>query len=712
MGFYLTDIESLKKLSWFSQREWEILKFFMENESSTLKSIFLAEYLRYLKFRALDAQIYNNIEHSGSFYYTHAEVTTLQIANASQAAWQLFVDLLLGSVTKGYNPFAIFGYLNVPDLKKKNSLELIKNVTDGLSDASPILGIPLTDMELGFSNKPEEESFLTLEVMAERLTSYDSTATNIGRSNAMIFLAGSPFIRGELSKGWLSFNNKNSINTNYKLNKKFSQKLLLECTKELVEIEGINCYYPLPNLAASLIHLARNSNMYLSIDIGNLLADSPGSNAEEILLSDTSGRMIIFCSTEKSDIVLEKFKKWEISYEPIGKIGDNDTIQICDKEKILIEVNSKWLKSITNRYSAIESYKTSGEIYKPVKSRFKLSEKFHPRDIGMKLISLPQIASKKWLIDQFESSLLNNNYNLNNETDARIVFSLSGNEPIAYAMAIPQIYSSTDIYDVVIECIMQLSQRLICSGAEVDRMNVSIAIPDYQFDTESLKPISKACKHAVVALQLKQFSAHCIGIESICSSSFRYFVPALPVITMSGAIKKNKKITGMVFQNKGDMIYLLGYNKVQFSGQFTKLINNAITISRYKPDVEFEILMQNTLKELISQQLINSAQLLSAGGLFSALVKATVPFKFGFDITTDAEVPTDLFLFGEAPSRVLVSVSPKKEDKFIDFIVDKQFSFTVLGHVTKEEFRVDDISYGFISDISKIYLKSFSENFK
>ena len=92
--------------------------------------------------------------------------------------------------------------------------------------------------------------------------------------------------------------------------------------------------------------------------------------------------------------------------------------------------------------------------------------------------------------------------------------------------------------------------------------------------------------------------------------------------------------------------------------------------------------MQQTLRELIGQNLIQSAHDVSDGGLFIALLESAMPNNLGFDITTDAEVRTDAFLFGEAQGRVVVAVSLSREAQFLDYMATSKVPFTALGHVT------------------------------
>ena len=63
--------------------------------------------------------------------------------------------------------------------------------------------------------------------------------------------------------------------------------------------------------------------------------------------------------------------------------------------------------------------------------------------------------------------------------------------------------------------------------------------------------------------------------------------------------------------------------------------------------------------------------------------------------------PFCMILFGESQSRIVVSVSPEQETDFLDFMIESGIHFSTLGHVTKQELRIDDVSFGFISDYAR-----------
>ena len=110
--------------------------------------------------------------------------------------------------------------------------------------------------------------------------------------------------------------------------------------------------------------------------------------------------------------------------------------------------------------------------------------------------------------------------------------------------------------------------------------------------------------------------------------------------------------------------------------------------------------------------MIRSAHDVSDGGLFITLLESSMPRGLGFDITTDAEVRKDAFLFGESQGRVIVSVSPSRETQFLDFMMHSGVAFLALGHVTKGELRIDDVSFGFITDYRRVYDTSIEKHFE
>jgi phosphoribosylformylglycinamidine synthase len=120
-------------------------------------------------------------------------------------------------------------------------------------------------------------------------------------------------------------------------------------------------------------------------------------------------------------------------------------------------------------------------------------------------------------------------------------------------------------------------------------------------------------------------------------------------------------------------------------------------------DLEEEYALQQVIKQLIKDGLIESAHDVSDGGLFITLLESGMPNGLGFRIETDEEIRKDAFLFGESQSRVVVSVSAEKLDAFVEMMADTDVDFVNLGEVTADDIIIDDQAYGSIIEYKEAY---------
>ena len=161
------------------------------------------------------------------------------------------------------------------------------------------------------------------------------------------------------------------------------------------------------------------------------------------------------------------------------------------------------------------------------------------------------------------------------------------------------------------------------------------------------------------------------------------------------------------FKEKGDVIFLIGKSRNDISGsQYLYSVKGVKGSPPPEFDIDYEYRIQQAVLAVIRGGMVSSAHDVSDGGLYITLVESAIPREFGFDITSPAEVRKDAFLFGEAQSRVVVSVNTEQETGFIDYMMEQELHFSALGHVTKGELRVDDVSFGFITDVKKNYMTS------
>jgi len=178
-------------------------------------------------------------------------------------------------------------------------------------------------------------------------------------------------------------------------------------------------------------------------------------------------------------------------------------------------------------------------------------------------------------------------------------------------------------------------------------------------------------------------------------------VPPTIIISMISMVDNKEKITNHAFKKKGGNIFVIGRSVNDLgSSEYLEFYHGIADSPLPAFNIETEIRIQQALRKLHKYDLVQSASPVGKGGLFFTLLRAGIPNGLGFDITTDAEMRIDSFLFGEAMGRVLVEVTSEKQDEFVDLMTATGMPFFTLGHVTKGEIRIDDISLGFIDKIT------------
>jgi phosphoribosylformylglycinamidine synthase subunit PurL len=178
-------------------------------------------------------------------------------------------------------------------------------------------------------------------------------------------------------------------------------------------------------------------------------------------------------------------------------------------------------------------------------------------------------------------------------------------------------------------------------------------------------------------------------------------VPPTIIVSMVGLAEDKQRLTTHAFKRKGGNIFIIGRAVEDLaSSEYLEFYHEISDSPLPAFNIDTEICIQKALKELHRLDLIQSASPVGKGGLFFTLLRAAIPSGLGFDITTDAEMRIDSFLFGEAMGRILVEVESEKENEFVDIMTELQTPFFTLGHVTKGEIRIDDNSLGFIDKMT------------
>lgn len=623
--------------------------------------------------------------------------------------------------TMGARPVAQLNSLRFGTLDQERTKWHLKGVVKGIGDYGNSFGVPVIGGEVYF-NKSYNMNPL-VNAMSVGLMNKDDMISAIakGKGNP-VFIVGSRTgkdgIHGAtFASADITENSADDL-PSVQVGDPFQEKLLLEASLELNKTEAIVGMQDMgaAGIICSTSEMSEKGGHGMKIDLGKVPLRQENMEAWEILLSESQERMLVVVKKGREEDVEKVFEKWDLNCVIIGEVIEEDRLYFYMNGKLHADVPASTLV-LGGGAPVYEREFKEPAYYKEFKE-FKIDSVELPKnlkDVALSLIANPNIASKHWVYEQYDTMVGTRNMTTNFPSDAGLVNVKGTRSALALTVDCNSRYVLADPDIGTQIAVSEASRNIICSGGEPLAITNCLNFGNpynpevfWQF-VGAIKGMTKACKKfgtPVTGGNVSFYNQTTIGNEVVP-------VFPTPTIGMLGILREKNNQMSMTFKSKGSMIYLIGKSRNDISSSEYLVSWHGVEKSPVPYfDLEEEHKMQSVLQDLIRFSLVMSAHDISEGGLFVSLLECGMmtPECLGFDITTDAEIRNDAFLFGESQGRVVVSVTSTRETEFIDFMLNQDVPFSALGHVTKGEVRVDDLSFGFVCDMKKAYLGSLEKH--
>ena len=617
--------------------------------------------------------------------------------------------------TMGARPVAQLNSLRFGNLQADRTKWLIKGVVKGIGNYGNAFGIPVLGGEVQF----DDSYYMNPLVNAMSVGLVDKNGVVsavakgpgnpvyiVGSSTGKDGIHGATFASANITED--SADDIPSIQVGDPFQEKITMEASLECIKTgaLVGMQDMGA----AGIICSTSEMSEKGGCGMRIDLSKVPLRQQNMEAWEILLSESQERMLMVVQKGREADIEAVLNRWDINYAIIGEVTEGDTLEFSYRGQVVAQVSASSL--VLGGGAPVYDREFREPAYYKEYQKFNIDSVPEPANIGevlRHLVSHPNIASKRWVTEQYDTMIGTGNMTTNVPSDAG-VFNLKGTRKALLMTAdCNGRYVKADPEVGTMIAVAEAARNITCTGgrplAITDCLNFGNPYnPEvyWQF-VQSIKGMGAACTKfdtPVTGGNVSFYNQASIGGKEEA-------VFPTPTIGMIGLLDDKKQHTTLAFRDKGHMIYLIGrtVNDIASSEYLYSYHGIKASPAPYF-NLEEEFAMQQTLRELIGQNLIQSAHDVSDGGLFIALLESAMPNNLGFDITTDAEVRTDAFLFGEAQGRVVVSVSLSREAQFLDYMATSKVPFTALGHVTKSEIRIDDVAYGFVDDFKQTYLSA------
>lgn len=615
----------------------------------------------------------------------------------------------------GAQPLAILSSLRFGDGARDTARWLFQGVVAGICDFEAGLDVPVVGGEVyfneGFNSNPVINQMVVGVVPTNKLLSGVAP-----RAGQLIAIVGSKTGMDGIDEDAFTANMAFLLETKSisleQLHDVSIEKELQHMIAQLQEQQLLSGVQPIgaQGIVGAAAEMAARSHNGMVLHTQKVPVRDQ-MTAREILLSETWGRLLLCFDAANESKVAAVMAAQNMTYAVVGEVT-SETVLECRNGKESVARIPVLYVGLGGNAPVYDPVWAEPEE-KPVSySVDQLQEPDHLPAVVKKMMTGLNVSSKKWLVDHFDKLLHRESINRKYPSDASFVDVGTAGKALVLTMDGNPNYTSGNPYIGAQIAVAEASRNIICAGGEpigvTDCLNFGNSHDPHvywQF-VMSIRGLAKACDAFHTPVVSGNVSFHNQRSEE---GRILPIIPS-PVVGMVGIINHVQHHTTLPFRQKGDMIFLIGNSHNDVNGsEYLKIIFgvDAMMPPRYVEEEELEV--QKVVKEVIKADLVHSVHDVSNGGLFFTLLECAIPMGFGFDITTDAEIRKDAFLFGESQSRIVVSVAPGKQDLFVDFMVDSGVPFSVLGHVTKGEIRVDDESYGFIADMKTRFEKTLKQ---
>ena len=615
--------------------------------------------------------------------------------------------------TMGARPIAQLNSLRFGDITAEaRSRWHMRGVVKGIGDYGNAFGVPVLGGEVYFdpcyTGNPLVNAMSVGIVRTDRVIS----ATSHGAGNP-VFIVGSA--TGKDGIHGASFASKDITDTSMddlpavQVGDPFMEKLLLEASLELAQTDAIIGMQDMgaAGITCSTSEMSAKGGAGMDIHLDRVPTRQAGMHAWEILLSESQERMLVVVKKGREAEVKAIFEKWDLNCVAIGTVTDGGMLRYYMHDRLVAEVPADSL--VLGGGAPVYERAVKEPAYFAENQRFRAADVPEPDDlraVAYDLLASPNIASKRWVYEQYDSMVRTNNMSTNAPSDAGLVLLRDTGKALAVTVDCNGRYVHADPRKGTMIAVCEAARNIACSGGDPCGVTNCLNFGNpydpevyWQF-SEAIAGMGEACR----ALGTPVTGGNVSFYNQTVSADSTVPVFPTPTIGMVGVLNDATKRMGLGFRSKGELIYLLGRSTDDVACSEYLVRHHGI---RRSPapyfDLEEEGRLHTMLLMLIRSSVINAAHDVSDGGLWTTLVEMGLVNGLGFDIVTDSEVRPDAFLFGEGQGRVAVAVNEEQENAFLDMMRASRVPFILLGHVTKGKLVVDDEPFGLIEDARKVY---------
>lgn len=585
--------------------------------------------------------------------------------------------------TMGARPIALLDSLRFGDPAEPETRRLIEGVVAGISWYGNCFGCPTVGGEIAFA--PEYARNPLVNVMCVGLVRADRIlrARADGVGNPVFYVGnktGRDGLHGATMASAAFDEHAQERRPTVQVGDPFTEKLLLEACLEAMATGAIVGAQDMgaAGLACCAAEMPARAGTGMELDLARVPQREREMSPYEILLSESQERMLLVVARGREEEVRRIFAKWELDAVEVGRVTDDGLLTVRRDGEVVARVPVRALTEAPRYRKPMAPPADLAE-----RRRFDPLALPPPEDCGEALVALlaaPTIASKAWAYSQYDQQVGLNTLVLPG-SDAAVLRVKGTRRALAVATDGNGRLVFLDPRRGAAMAVCEAARNVACAGGRpigvTDCLNFgSPERPEILWQlAEAVEGIAEACR----ALELPVVG----GNVSLYNETSGEAILPTPIVGVVGLLEDASRLATQWFKGEGHRVALLGPEAVSLGGsEYLWTFHRRLAGALAPLDLALERRVQAAVQAAIEAGLALSAHDCAEGGLAVAVAEAcmTGPEPVGATITLPpGEARADLALFGEGPSRVVVSVSPGRALAFEALMAESAVPWRWLG---------------------------------
>jgi phosphoribosylformylglycinamidine synthase II len=589
--------------------------------------------------------------------------------------------------TMGARPIAMMNALRFGEPDHPKTRHLVSGVISGIGGYGNCMGVPTVGGEVNFHRSYNGNILVNAMCVGLAKTDKIFLSAAKGAGNPVVYVGsktGRDGIHGATMASAEFNEDSEEKRPTVQVGDPFTEKLLLEACLELMATDAIIAIQDMgaAGLTSSSAEMADKGGSGIELDLDKVPQREENMTAYEMLLSESQERMLAVLKPGREAEAEKIFRKWELDFAVIGKTTDTHRFIARHKGQVVADI------PVTALSNEAPVYERPFVRRAPVANDVTYDKKKPVTQSLAKLLATPDMASRRWVWEQYDHSVMNDTVEPPG-SDAAVVRVHGTKKALAMTTDVTPRYCRADPFEGGKQAVAEAWRNLTATGATplavTDNLNYgNPQKPEIMWQiVAGIEGIGEACR----ALDFPVIGGNC----SLYNETNGEGILPTPAIGGVGLIKDVSRRATMGFKREGDVIILIGETRGHLDQSiYLREIEGKEDGGAPPVDLAAERRHGDFVRGLIEKGRVDTAHDVSDGGLLVAIAEMAMKDGIGASIGQASLADAIAFFFGEDQARYLIAAPFAEAEKIVAEARALYIPVAELGRTGGDVLVIDD----------------------